>query len=122
MRIMPSQQGVDRQSKREEGEEGKLGAGCWVQALALALAPRHSVPVAQVHLGSWGQDQAEVSVHQLTLVSVVRPPCLVVLAWPAIGTQQKSVRSPRQARRSMRKDGSCLLDDLLVFAVRRSCS
>lgn len=78
--------------------------------MALVLAPRHSVPV--LPRCTWevgGRNQAEVSVHQLTLVSVVRPPCLVVLAWPAIGTSEKR-QFPQTGQEIQEEDGSCLLD------------
>lgn len=104
---MPYQQGVDGLSGREHEEERARRAqegelGCWRWRWRPGIPFWFSCPGAPWAVG--GRNQAEVSVHQLTLVSVVRPPCLVVLAWPAIGTS-RSVNSPRQARRSRRKTG-----------------
>ena len=113
MRIMPYLQGADglseggSEERSQEGQEGELGAGGGAGAGAQAFPFQLSCPGAPGQLG--GRNQAEVSVHQLTLVSVVRPPCLVVLAWPAIGTSEKR-QFPQTGQEIQEEDGSCLLD------------
>lgn len=90
----------ERARKARKVELGD-GAGAGAQAIPFQL-PRCTWEVG-------GRNQAEVSVHQLTLVSVVRPPCLVVLAWPAIGTSEKR-QFPQTGQEIQEEDGSCLLD------------
>lgn len=90
--------------EHEEERARKARKVSWELALVCCWRPGIPFQLPRCTWAVGGRNQAEVSVHQLTLVSVVRPPCLVVLAWPAIGTS-RSVNSPRQARRSRRKTG-----------------